>query len=77
MARRVFYSFHYELDSWRAAKVRNMGKLDGNQPVTDNDWESVAKGGDAAIQMCGLTTKCEVGVAWLCLLVLKRQGESG
>lgn len=27
-----------------------MGLLEGNQPATDNDWESVTRGGDAAIQ---------------------------
>ena len=50
MARRAFYSFHYKPDNWRAAKVRNMGVVDGNKPATDNDWETVKKGGDKAIQ---------------------------
>ena len=50
MARRVFYSFHYIPDCSRAAQVRNMGVLDGNQPASDNDWEAVKKGGDAAIK---------------------------
>lgn len=50
MARRAFYSFHYEQDNWRAAKVRNMGVIEGNKPATDNDWEDVKKGGDKAIQ---------------------------
>ena len=27
-----------------------MGVIEGNRPATDNDWESVKKGGDAAIQ---------------------------
>jgi hypothetical protein len=27
-----------------------MGIVEGNQPATDNDWESVKKGGDAAIE---------------------------
>lgn len=49
MARKCFYSFHYEPDNWRASQVRNMGVIEGNQPVSDNDWESVKKGGDAAI----------------------------
>jgi len=48
--RRVFYSFHYEKDNWRAAQVRNMGVVEGNTPVSDNDWEEVKKGGDKAIQ---------------------------
>lgn len=50
MARKCFYSFHYVPDNWRAGQVRNMGVLEGNQPVSDNDWETVKKGGDAAIE---------------------------
>ena len=50
MARKVFYSFHYKLDNWRAAQVRKMGSLEGNAPVSDNDWEQVKRGGDAAIK---------------------------
>jgi hypothetical protein len=48
--RNVFYSFHYDADNWRASQVRNMGVIDGNAPCSDNDWESVKKGGDAAIE---------------------------
>ena len=50
MARRVFYSFHYKPDNWRASQVRNMGAIEGNSPVSDNDWEEIKKGGDKAIQ---------------------------
>jgi len=50
MSRKVFFSFHYKPDNWRASQVRNMGAIDGNAPVSDNDWESITKGGDAAIQ---------------------------
>ncbi|ENZ83251.1 TIR domain-containing protein [Caulobacter vibrioides] len=50
MARKVFFSFHYDGDSQRASQVRNMGVLEGNQTVSDNDWETVKKGGDKAIQ---------------------------
>jgi len=50
MARRVFYSFHYKPDSTRAAKVRNMGVVEGNKPASDNDWEEITSGGDKAIQ---------------------------
>jgi len=50
MVRKVFYSFHYDADNWRASKVRNIGAIEGNQPATDNDWESVKRGGDPAIQ---------------------------
>lgn len=50
MARKVFFSFHFKNDSWRAGQVRNIGVVDGNAPVSDNDWEDVKKGGDSAIQ---------------------------
>lgn len=50
MARRVFYSFHYELDHWRASQVRNMGIVQGNRPATGNEWESVKRGGDRSVE---------------------------
>jgi hypothetical protein len=50
MARRVFYSFHYVPDNWRAAQIRNSGIVEGNVPATDNDWETVKRGGETAIQ---------------------------
>ena len=50
MARRVFYSFHYKPDCWRASQVRNIGAVEGNQPVSDNDWETITKTGDDAIK---------------------------
>jgi hypothetical protein len=50
VARKAFYSFHYKPDCWRASQVRNMGMVEGNVPVSDNDWESVTKGGDDAIR---------------------------
>jgi hypothetical protein len=50
MARKCFYSFHYKPDNARASQVRNIGVIEGNQPVSDNDWESVARGGDDAIK---------------------------
>lgn len=50
MARKAFYSFHYSADSHRASQVRNMGVLEGNATVSDNDWEKVTKAGDSAIE---------------------------
>ena len=49
MKRRIFYSFHYDPDNWRAAMVRNIGAIEGNSPASDNDWETVKKGGNRAI----------------------------
>ena len=48
--RRTFFSFHYKPDNWRASQVRNMGVVEGNPAVSDNDWEAVTRGGDAAIK---------------------------
>lgn len=48
--RQLFFSFHYSIDNWRASQIRNMGVIDGNNAVSDNDWETVKKGGDSAIQ---------------------------
>lgn len=50
MARKCFYSFHYIPDNWRASQVRNIGKIEGNSPASDNDWESVKRGGDPVIK---------------------------
>jgi Thoeris protein ThsB, TIR-like domain len=73
MARKTFFSFHYKPDNWRASQVRNIGVIEGNAPVSDNDWESITDGGDAAIK------------AWIdgqlysrsCTLVLIGAGTSG
>jgi len=46
---RVFYSFHYSVDNWRASQIRNIGAIEGNTPVSDNVWEQVACRGDLAI----------------------------
>lgn len=54
MARRIFFSFHYQRDNWRVQQVRQSWRFrDGNesQPFYDHaDWEKVKRGGDAAIQ---------------------------
>lgn len=73
MARRVFYSFHYDADCSRVSQVRNIGMIEENRPATDNDWEQIKKGGDAAIekwikdQMSGRS----------CCVVLLGQGTAG
>ncbi len=48
--RQVFYSFHFANDHWRTQQVRNIGAVDGNKPVSSNDWESVKRKGDDAIK---------------------------
>src|SRR5688572_2656429 len=49
MARRCFFSFHYQPDCHRASQVRQIGAIEGNRPATDNDWQTVKGGGDPAI----------------------------
>ena len=49
MARKCFFSFHYKPDCVRAARVRNIGAIEGNPPAKDNDWEKVVGGGDKEI----------------------------
>lgn len=46
----VFYSFHYDNDVFRVQQIRNMGVVDGNEPVSPNDWEQVKRKGDAAVE---------------------------
>lgn len=50
MARKVFYSFYFKEDCVRTSQVRNIGALEGNVQAKDNDWETIVRGGDAAIQ---------------------------
>ena len=46
----MFHSFHYELDSWRVAQVRNIGAIEGQPILSDNEWETIAGGGDEAVR---------------------------
>ncbi len=50
MARKVFTSFHYKPDNWRASQIRNMGKIEGNSVVSTNKWEEVTKNGESGIK---------------------------
>lgn len=50
---RIFFSFHYERDAWRAGQVRNCNVVpteDQTGFVDAVDWESIKKQGDAAIE---------------------------
>jgi hypothetical protein len=46
----VFFSFHYDLDVFRVQMVKQMGALDGEEPVSPGAWEQVWKRGDTAIR---------------------------
>lgn len=53
MARKVFFSFHYDRDSWRVAQVRNSNVVSSyaKNPFFDKaDWESIKRQGDDAIK---------------------------
>lgn len=43
MARKVFFSFHFNPDSHRAAQVRNIGAVEGNPAASSNEWEEAKK----------------------------------
>lgn len=48
--RQVFFSFEYNKDVWRAAQVRNMGKVSEDSTFSDNDWEEVKSKSDCSIK---------------------------
>ena len=53
MARKVFFSFHYERDLWRVNVVRNSGMVEGLSAAGFNDqslWEETKRRGDDAIR---------------------------
>ncbi len=53
MARRVFFSFHYQRDIWRVNQIRNIGEIVGASAAGFQDaslWEEAKKKGDAAIK---------------------------
>jgi len=53
MARRVFFSFHYQRDLWRVNVVRNSGQIEGISAAGFHDaslWEETIKKGDNAIK---------------------------
>lgn len=50
MTRKVFYSFHFDNDAWRAGQVRNIGVVDGSEPLKGNRWEDVKAKSDKEIE---------------------------
>ena len=53
MARRVFFSFHYEQDIWRASNVRKAGEFDAIARAGWDDaslWEKAKRAGDVEIR---------------------------
>ena len=41
--RKIFYSFHFDNDVFRVQQVRQMGVIEGNEPVAANTWEQLKK----------------------------------
>jgi len=53
MARKVFFSFHYQRDLWRVNVVRNSGVIEGISAAGFHDaslWEETKRKGDAAVK---------------------------
>jgi hypothetical protein len=53
VTRKIFFSFHYERDAWRAGQVRNSNVVSSEDRygfIDAADWESIKKKGDAAIE---------------------------
>lgn len=48
--RKVFFSFHYDLDNWRVNQVRNMGIVEGQRICEPNEWEEIKRQGNENIK---------------------------
>lgn len=49
MPRKVFYSFHFDNDNWRAGQIRNIGAVENDKPLIGNRWEDVKSKSDSVI----------------------------
>jgi len=45
--KQIFYSFYFDNDVMRVQQIRNIGVIEGNEPVSKNDWEQIRKNDDA------------------------------
>lgn len=50
MGRKVFFSFHHQADQARAAQVRSVGIVEGNNSVSDKEWAALSAKGETTIQ---------------------------
>lgn len=48
--KQIFMSFHFDNDVMRVQQIRNIGALEGNEPVSVNSWEEVKRKGKASIE---------------------------
>lgn len=70
MARRVFFSFHYQNDIWRVNVVRNSYVIEGCAAAGFQDaslWEEAKKKGDAAIKR--MIDDNLIGTSVTCVLI--------
>ncbi len=50
MKKKVFYSFHFDNDVFRVQQIRNIGVIEGNEPVKSNEWETIKRNGEKAVE---------------------------
>jgi len=50
MTRKVFFSFHHQVDQARAAQVRAIGLVEGNNSASDADWARLVAKGETLVQ---------------------------
>jgi|UPI000769A889 MTH538 TIR-like domain (DUF1863). len=50
MSKSVFFSFQYEPDNWRVQQVMQMGAITEDPAFTPQDWETVRRSTDTAIE---------------------------
>ena len=74
MTRKVFYSFHFDNDNWRAGQVRNIGTVEGDKPVNGNKWEDVKNKSDSTTN-AALAAIVGVGLGLLLLWAISDDEE--
>jgi hypothetical protein len=70
MARRVFFSFHYQRDIWRVNQIRNLPEIMGTAAAGFQDaslWEKAKKEGDFTIRRMIDNALVGTSVTVLCL----------
>lgn len=53
MSRKIFFSFHYERDAWRAGNVRNSNMIPNEDEygyIDSAEWEKIKQSGDETIK---------------------------
>jgi len=50
LGKRVYFSYYHELDHDRVTRLREAGVVEGNVPVSRQDWKRITQGGGVAIE---------------------------